>query len=56
MESVYQFAKIRKCRSQRTVIKKFAIIAEVPTITPFVAAFVANALNCTQLLKSYWRE
>jgi len=32
---------------------KFSIIAEVPTITAFVAAFDAKALNCTELLESY---
>ena len=32
--------------------KKFSIIAEVPTITAFVAAFDAKALNCTELLES----
>jgi len=26
----------------------------VPTITGLVAAFDAKALNCTELLKSYW--
>ena len=31
----------------------FSIITEVPTITAFVAAFDAKALNCTQLLESY---
>jgi len=35
------------------VIKKFSIITEVPTITAFVAAFDAKALNCTELLESY---
>jgi len=41
IESVNQFAKIGKLCSESTVIKKFAIIAEVPTITVFVAAFDA---------------
>jgi len=53
MESVKQFAKIGKLRSESTVIKKFSIIAEVPTITAFVAAFDAKALNCTELLESH---
>jgi len=53
MESVNQFAKIQKWRSESTVSKKFAIINGVPTITAFVAAFDAKALNCTELLKSY---
>jgi len=54
MESVNQFAKIGKLRSESTVIRKLSIIAEVPTITAFVAAFDAKALNCTELLESYW--
>ena len=53
MESVNQFAKIGKLRSERTVIK-FSIITEAPTITAFVAAFDAKALNCTELLESTW--
>ena len=53
MENVNQFAKIRKLRSESMVIKKFSIITEVPTITAFVAAFDAKALNCTQLLESH---
>jgi len=53
MESVNQFAKLRKRRSESRVIKKFSIITEVPTITAFVAAFDAKALNCTELLESY---
>ena len=52
-ESVNQPAKIGKLCSESTVIKKFIIIAEVPTITAFVAAFDAKALNCTELLESY---
>ena len=52
MESVNQFAKIGKLCSESTVIKKFSIIAEVPTITAF-AAFDAKVLNCTELLESY---
>ena len=58
MESVNQFAKIGKLHSERTVIKKFSVITEVPTITAFVAAFDAKALNCTELLESHlgWRE
>ena len=52
-ESVNQFAKIGKLCSESTVIKKFSIIAEVPMITAFVAAFDAKALNCTELLESY---
>ena len=52
-ESVNQFAKIGKLCSESTVIKKFSIISEVPTITAFVAAFDAKALNCTELLESY---
>jgi len=52
MESVNQFAKIIKLRSESTVIKKFSIITEVPTITAFVAAIDAKALNCTELLES----
>ena len=52
-ESVNQFAKIGKLCSESTVIKKFSIIAEVPMITTFVAAFDAQALNCTELLESY---
>ena len=51
MESVNQFAKIGKLRSESTV--KFSIITEVPTITAFVAAFDAKALNCTELLESH---
>jgi len=43
----------RKLCSESTVIEKFSIIAEVPTITAFVAAFNAKALNCTELLESY---
>jgi len=53
MESVNQFAKIGKLRSESAVIKNFSIITEVPTITAFVAAFDATALKCTELLKSY---
>ena len=53
MESVNQFAKIRKLRFESTVIKEFSIITEVPTITAFVAAIDAKALNCTELLESY---
>ena len=53
MESVNQFAKIGKLCSEATVIKQFSIIAEVPTITAFVAAFDAKALNCTELLESH---
>jgi len=53
MESVNQFAKIGKLCSESTVIKKASIIAEVPTITVFVAAFDAKALNCAELLESY---
>ena len=52
-ESVNQFAKIGELCSESAVIKKFSIIAEVPTITAFVAAFDAKALNCTELLDSY---
>ena len=52
-ESVNQFAKIGNLRSESTVIKKFSITAEVPTITAFIAAFDAKALNCTELLESY---
>ena len=52
MESVNQFAKIGKLRSESTVIKKFSIFTEVPTITAFVAAYDAKALNCTELLES----
>ena len=50
MESVNQIGKLR---SESTVIKKLSIITEVPTITAFVAAFDAKALNCTELLESY---
>ena len=50
MESVNQFAKIGKLRSESTVIGKLSIITEVPTITAFVAAFDAKALNCTEWL------
>ena len=53
MENVNQFAKIGKLRSESTVIKKFSIITEVPTITASVAAFDAKALNCTEWLASY---
>ena len=53
MESVNQFAKIGKLRSESTVIKKLSIITEVPTINTFVAAFDAKASNCTELLESY---
>jgi len=53
MESVNQFAKIGKLCSESAVIKKCSIITEVPTITAFVAAFDAKALNCTELLESY---
>ena len=53
MESVYQFAKIGKLRSESTVIKKLSIITEVSTFTAFVAAFDAKALICTKLLESY---
>jgi len=52
-ESVNQLAKIGKLRSENMVIKKFSIIAEVPTITAFVAALDAKALNYTELLESY---
>jgi len=51
-ESVNQFAKIGNLCSESTVIKKFSIVAEVPTIIAFVAAFDAKALNCAELLKS----
>ena len=53
MESVHQFAKIGKLRSESAVIKKLSIIAEVPTIAAFFAAFDAKELNCTELLESY---
>ena len=53
MESVNQFAKIGKLCSESTVRKKFSIIAEVPTITEFVAAFDTQALNCMELLITY---
>jgi len=53
MESVNQCAKVRKLRSESTIIKKLLIITEVPTITAFFAAFDANALDCTELLESY---
>jgi len=53
MESVNQFAKIGKLRSESTVIKKFSINTEVPTITAFAAAVDAKALNFTELLESY---
>ena len=53
MESVNQFAKIGKLRSESKVYKKFSIITEVPAITTFVAAFDAKALNCTELLESH---
>ena len=52
-ESVNQFTKIGKLCSESAVIKKLSIIAEVPTITAFVAGFDAKALNCTELLESY---
>jgi len=52
-ESVNQFAKRRKWRSDGTVSKKFWIITGVPTNTSLVAAFPAKAFNCTELLKSY---
>ena len=44
-ESVNQFPKIGKSCSESTVIIKFSIIAEMPTITASVAAFDAKALN-----------
>ena len=50
MDSVNQFAKIGKLRSESTVIKKLSIITEVPTSTACVAAFNAKAL---ELLESY---
>jgi len=53
MESVNQFVKIGKLRSESTVIKKFSIITELPMITALVAAFDAKALNCTELLESH---
>ena len=53
MESVNQFAKIGKLCTESKVIKKFSIIAGVPTITAFVAAFDAKALNRTEMLESY---
>jgi len=53
MESVNQFAKMGKLRSESTVIKKFSIITEVPTITAFVAAFDAKTFICTELLESH---
>ena len=53
METVNQFANIGKLRSESTVIKKFSVITEVPTITALVAAFDAKALNCTELLESH---
>ena len=53
MESVNQFAKIGKLCSESTVIKKLSFIIQVATITAFVAAFDAKALNCTELLESY---
>ena len=52
-ESVNRSAKIGKLCSESTVIKKFSIITGVPTITGFVAALDAKALNCTELLESY---
>jgi len=39
--------------AESTVIKKFSIITEVPTLTAFVAAFDAKAFNDTELLKLY---
>ena len=58
MESVNQFAKIGELRSESTAMKNFSIIAEVPTITAFVAAFDAKALNCTEIvgIPLGWRE
>jgi len=53
MESVNQFVKIRKWRSESTVSTKFQIITRVLVITAFVAAFDAEALNCADFLKSY---
>ena len=53
MESVNQFAKLRKWRTESTVIKMFSIITEVPTLTAFVAAFDAKAFNDTELMKLY---
>jgi len=53
VETVNQFAKIGKLRSESAVIKKLSIITEVPTINAFVAAFDAKALNCTELLETY---
>jgi len=53
-ESVNQFTKIGKLCFESAVIKKFSIIAEVPTIIAFAAAFDAKALNCTELLESYF--
>ena len=53
MESVNQFAKIGKLRSESTVIKKLSIVIKVPTITAFVAAFDAKALTCTESLEPY---
>jgi len=50
-------ASINSRKSENYALKvrslKFSIIAEVPTITAFVAAFDATALNCTELLESY---
>ena len=43
----------RKITLWKHGLKKFSIITEVPTITAFVAAFEAKALNCTELLESY---
>jgi len=53
MESVNQFAKYRKWRSENTISKELYIITRVPKITGFVAAFDAKAFNFTELLKSY---
>jgi len=55
MESVNQFAKIRKWRSENAVIENYKSLLEcpLPTLTAFVAAFDAKAFNCTDLLKSH---
>ena len=55
MESVNQFAKIGKLRSESMVIKKFSIITEVPTITASVAAFDAKLHGFVEIPLG-WRE
>jgi len=58
MESVNQFAKIGKLRSESTVIKKLSIITEVPTITAFCCCLRRKSVKLHGIVGILlgWRE